>query len=118
MTRSFVARTINWMLFFYYFAGLRDEEIASPEIEFEKLTSIYREVPPGSLLPLTVVVSLIGNSTQRVAEFFYGVKDKNFEIDSEDTGRHFGGEKCRDVATSLCGAGRRCRTIAYIGSDG
>ena len=89
-TRSFVATTINWLFLVHYFGELSDEPSTFPDVDFQKLQSIYREVPPGSLIPLHLVVSLIGESIQQVAEFFQAFSDKNFALHSEGPGRNRG----------------------------
>ena len=86
--RSFVAITINWLLFIYSFEELSDEESTYLSIDYQTLESIYREVPPGSVIPLFVIVNLIGDSIQRVAEFFQAFKYKNFELHAQSTSRN------------------------------
>ena len=104
-TRSFVATTINWLFFVHSFGELSDEASTFPDMDFQKLESIYREVPPDSLIPLHIVVNLIGDSIQQVAEFFHAIKEKNFVLHSEGPNRNRG----RGSVTML----RR----AYMGLD-
>ena len=87
-TRSFVAIAINWLLFLYPISELSDEAATFPDIDFEKLKSIYQEIPPGSLVPLHMIVNLIGNSIQQVAEFFKVFEDKNFDLHPESPSRN------------------------------
>ena len=82
-TRSFVATIINWLFFVHYFSEVSDETHSLPRIDSQKLESIYREVPAGSLIPVDIVVTLFGDSIQRLAEFFQTVKDKNFGFHSQ-----------------------------------
>ena len=63
--RSLVAMTLNWLFIVHSVGELSDEASTFPDIDFEKLKSIYREVPPGSLIPLHMIVNLIGNSIQQ-----------------------------------------------------
>ena len=86
-TRSFVATTINWLFFVHYFSEDPDEASEFHYLGFQKLISIYREVPPGSLIPIHLVVGVIGDSIQQVAEFFQTFKDKNFVLHSEGPSR-------------------------------
>ena len=86
-TRSFVATTINWLFFVLSFDELSDQESTFPDIDYQTLESIYREVPPGSLIPLHMIVNVIGDSIQRVAKFFQAFKDKNFVLHSEGLSR-------------------------------
>ena len=104
-TRSFVATTINWLFFVDSFGGLSDEASTLPDINFQKLVSIYREVPSGSVMPLHTVVHLIGDSIQQIAEFFRAFRHKKFVIHSEGHSRNHG----RESVTML----RR----AYMGLD-
>ena len=91
-TRSFVATTINWLFLVHSLGELADQESTFPNIDYQTLESIYREVPPGSFIPLPMIVNLIGDSIQRVAEFMEAFKDKNFVLHSEGASRNRGGE--------------------------
>ena len=75
--------TLNWLFIVHSVGELSDEASTFPDIDFEKLKSIYREVPPGSLIPLHMIVNLIGNSIQQMAEFFQAFEDKNFNLHAE-----------------------------------
>ena len=77
-TRSFVATIINWLFFIHSFDDLSDPESKFPDIDYQTLKSVYREVPRGSLIPILMIVDLIGNSIQQVAEFCQILKDKSF----------------------------------------
>ena len=81
--RSFVAMTINWLFFVHSIGELSDEGSTFPDVDFQRLKSIYREVPPGSLIPLHMIVNLIGSAIQQVAEFFQVFEDKNFDLQPE-----------------------------------
>ena len=86
--RSLVAMTLNWLFIVHCVGELSDEASTFPDIDFEKLKSIYREVPPGSLIPLHMIVNLIGNSIQQMAEFFQAFEDKNFDLHPEGLSRN------------------------------
>ena len=86
-TRSFVATTINWSFFAHSFEDQPTEEFTIPNIEFQKLVSIYQDVPSESLIPLHMVVNLIGNSIQRISEFFKTFSHKNFLLHPESPHR-------------------------------
>ena len=104
-TRSFVAATINWLFFAQSLTDLSDEESTFPDIDFQTLESVYREVPPDSIVPLLMIVNLIGDSPKRVAEFFQALNDKKFLLHPEGADRNHG----RESVTML----RR----AYMGLD-
>ena len=86
-TRSFVATTINWSFLAHSFEDGPYEVSTIPTIEFQKLVSIYHDVPSGSLIPLHMVVNLIGDSIQRLSEFFKAFSHKNFVLHSESPRR-------------------------------
>ena len=86
--RSFVAMTINWLFFVHSIGELSDEASTFPDVDFQRLKSIYREVPPGPLIPLHMIVNLIGSSSQQVVEFFQAFEDKNFDLEPEGPTRN------------------------------
>ena len=80
-TRTFVAVLINWMVFAHVFASRLGEPLKLPQVDVANLQSIYQEIPDDSPLPLHVVVNLIGESSQEIAEFFAAIEAKNFVYD-------------------------------------
>ena len=114
-TRSFVATTINWLFFVHSFGELSEEASTYPDIDFQKLESIYREIPPGSLIPLHMVVNLIGDSIQQVAEFFQTFKDKNFVLHSEGPGRNGGRESVTVLRRAYMGLDEDALLLPILG---
>ena len=104
-TRSFVARTINLLFLVHSLTDPSDQESTVPDIDYQTLESVYREIPPDSFIPILMIVNLIGDSIQRVAEFFRSFKDKKFVFHSAAASRNHG----RESVTML----RR----AYMGLD-
>ena len=90
--RSFVAQTISWLFLIHSDGEITHEPSNFPDIDFQKLQAIYREIPPGSLVPLHMVVNLAGDSVQNLAEFFQASKDKKFQFHSEGPNRNRGKE--------------------------
>ena len=118
--RSFVAITINWLLLIYSFEGFSDEESTDeestyPSIDYQTLVSIYREVPPGSVIPLFVIVNLIGDSIQRVAEFFQAFKYKNFELHAQSTSRNPGEERVTMLRRAYMGLDEGAVLLPILG---
>ena len=114
-TRSFVATTINWLFFVHSFGELSDEVPTLAEIDYQKLESIYREVPPGSLIPLHMVVNLIGDSILQVAEFFQAFKDKDFVLHSEGSGRNRGKESVNVLRRAYMGLDEDALLLPILG---
>ena len=113
--RSFVATTINWLFFVHSFGELSDQESTFPDIDHQTLESIYREVPPGSLIPLLMIVNLIGDSIQRVAEFIQAVKDKSFVLHSEGASRNRGGESVTMLRRAYLGLDEDALLLPVLG---
>ena len=103
-TRSFVASTINWLLICRSFDSRQNMTSDLPQINFQTLMSIYRDVPPRSLVPIHMTVNLIGDSIQRIPELLELFRTKKFVI---DTGGH-GNLMERSV---------RLMRMAYVGLD-
>ena len=114
-TRSFVATTINWLFFVHSLGELADQESTFPNIDYQTLESIYREVPPGSVIPLLMIVNLIGDSIQRVAGFFEAFKDKNFVLHSEGASRNRGGESVTVLRRAYMGLDEDALLLPVLG---
>ena len=108
--RSLVAMTINWLFFVHSIGEFSDEASTSSDIDFEKLKSIYQEVPPGSFIPLHMIVNLIGDSIQDVAEFFQAFEGKNFGLHWEGPSRN----RERESVAILIGAYMRLDENALL----
>ena len=114
-TRSFVATSINWLFFINSFGDLSDQESTFPDIDYQTLESIYREVPPGSLIPFLMIVNLIGDSIQRVAEFIEAFKDKNFVFHSQGASRNRGGESVTVLRRAYMGLDEDALLLPILG---
>ena len=77
-TRSFVAETINWLIYTCLLPASQDEASELSDLNLQTLKSVYREVPSGSPIPLYSILHLIGESIRDITEFFTSIEDKNF----------------------------------------
>ena len=113
--RSFVAMAINWSFFVPPLGELSDDVSTPPSIDFQKLKSIYRELPTESAIPLHMIVNLIGNSTQQVAEFFQAFEDKNFALLSDGSSRDRKGESVAILRRAYMGLNEDALLLPILG---
>ena len=113
--RSFVALTMNWLFLVHSEGEITHEVCTFPDIDFQKLQAIYREVPPGSLVPLHMIVNLAGDSVQNVAEFFQASKDKNFQLHTEGSNRNRASESVTMLRRAYMGLDEDALFLPILG---
>ena len=113
-TRSFVAETINWLLYTRLLSTPWDEAFELSDLNLQTLKSVYREVPSGSSVSLYSILHLIGDSIRDVAEFFTSIEDKNFRFDTTSFGGDLPMETVRVLIRAYTGLNEDGGTLLSI----
>ncbi len=94
-TRSFVAKTINWLLFSRSLPPHFSPESPPSKVTLQDLTSVYREIPAGSPIPIHMIISLFGQSIQELSAFLNAIRSDELLFASHIPGRRFSEESVR-----------------------
>ena len=81
-TRSFVAKTINWLLFANSLLPHSNQASSLPRLNTQRLGAVYGDLPKGALVPLHVVANFAGESAKEIAKFLDVIRDKDFRFDA------------------------------------
>ena len=102
-TRSFVARTINWLILAEYWVTRSEPASSLSRLDTQTLEAVYRDVPSGSFVPLHMMGNYIGKSVQEIGAFVDSIREKKFRFGPEKLSPHLARESVKVLRRAYIG---------------